>query len=65
MSLSVIAVPLLVFALLLAPGVRLLLLAQKTGQAPERFGGLYFVGASIGISWRIGDSRLVFATTDI
>lgn len=43
----------LVFALLFAPGVRLLLLARRTGEIPERFGGLYFLGASLGISLRI------------
>jgi hypothetical protein len=50
--------PILVFFLLAAPGVRLLLLASKTRQAPEFWCGLYFVGASIGISLRVLGSSL-------
>ncbi|MEM9177183.1 MAG: hypothetical protein AAGC67_18370 [Myxococcota bacterium] len=47
------AAPFLVFLLLVAPGVRLLTLAAKTRQAPELWGGLYFLGASFGISLRL------------
>ena len=39
--------PILVFLLLVAPGIRLLLLAHRTREAPEFWGGLYFVGAAI------------------
>ena len=45
--------PLLVFLFLVAPGVRLLMLALRTRQAPELWGGLYFLGASFGISLRM------------
>jgi len=45
--------PILVFVFLLAPGIRLLALARKTRQAPELWGGLYFLGASFGISLRV------------
>jgi len=46
-------VSILVFAFLVAPGIRLLLLASRSKQTPELFGGLYFIGASVGISLRI------------
>ncbi|MEM9174270.1 MAG: hypothetical protein AAGC67_03480 [Myxococcota bacterium] len=46
-------VPLLIFALLAAPAVRLLVLAARTRQAPEVWGGLYFLGTSIGIPLRV------------
>jgi len=46
-------VSIFVFAFLVAPGIRLLLLAARSKQAPELFGGLYFIGASLGISLRI------------
>ena len=45
--------PLLIFVLLAAPAVRLLLLATKTRQPPELFGGLYFLGTSIGVPLRV------------
>ena len=45
--------PTLVFLFLVAPGVRLLALATKTRQSPELWGGLYFLGASFGISLRM------------
>lgn len=41
------------FSFLAAPGVRLLLLASRTRQAPELLCGLYFVGLAIGIPLRI------------
>lgn len=39
--------------LLAAPGARLLLLAWRTRQLPEFWGGIYFLGAAIGIAGRI------------
>ncbi|MCP3983442.1 MAG: hypothetical protein GY723_03585 [bacterium] len=51
--------PLLVFFLFIAPGIRLLTLASRTGQSPEFWGGLYFVGASIGLSGRVLGSSLL------
>jgi hypothetical protein len=50
--------PILIFLLLVAPGVRLLSLASRTRQVPEFWGGLYFVGAAVGISMRIMGSSL-------
>ena len=52
------AAPLLVLVLLLAPGIRLLTIASRTRQVPELFGGLYFVGASVGISFRVFGASL-------
>lgn len=46
-------IPFLVAALLLAPAVRLLLLALRTRQMPELWAGLYFLGAGIGIPLRV------------
>lgn len=43
----------LIFALMAAPGIRLLRLARQTRQTPEFWGGLYFMGAAVGLSLRI------------
>ncbi len=45
--------PILIFVLLAAPALRLLLLASRTRQAPEVWGGLYFAGTAIGIPLRV------------
>jgi len=50
--------PILVFLLLVAPGVRLLTLATRTRERPEFWGGLYFIGASIGLPMRLVGSAL-------
>jgi hypothetical protein len=50
--------PILVFLLLVAPGIRLLTLATRTREQPEFWGGLYFVGAAIGLPMRLVGSAL-------
>ncbi len=45
--------PILVFVFFLAPALRLLSLAARTRQAPELWCGLYFLGASFGLSLRV------------
>ena len=47
------AAPILIFLLLAAPAARLLLLASRTRQAPEIWGGLYFAGTAVGIPLRV------------
>ena len=49
------------FSFLAAPGVRLLLLASRTRQAPELLCGLYFVGLAIGIPLRIHGAQQFLA----
>lgn len=57
--------PALVFLFLVAPGVRLLGLAARTRQAPELWGGLYFLGASFGISLRVFGASMQFEMPDV
>ena len=45
--------PILIFAVLAAPAVRLLLLAARTRQAPELWVGFYFLGCAIGLPLRV------------
>ena len=45
--------PAFLFVLLVAPALRLLALAARTRQAPELWGGLYFLGAAIGLPMRV------------
>jgi len=51
--------PCLVFLLFIAPGIRLLTLAFRTRQSPEFWGGLYFLGAAVGLSGRVLGSSLL------
>lgn len=57
--------PILVFLLLVAPGIRLLLLAHRTREAPEFWGGLYFVGAAIGLAMRVLGSSLFLTEPEL
>jgi hypothetical protein len=57
--------PILIFLLLAAPGARLLLLASRTRQLPELWGGLYFIGTAIGISLRILGSSIYQADPEL
>jgi hypothetical protein len=50
--------PLLVFLILIGPGIRLLRLAADTREQPEFWGGLYFVGAAFGLSLRVMGSSI-------
>jgi hypothetical protein len=50
--------PILIFLLLVAPGIRLLSLAHRSKQGPEFWGGLYFIGAAIGLAMRVLGSSL-------
>ena len=45
------AIFIFVFLLLIAPGIRMLMLARETKQIPEFFGGFYFVGAALSLSF--------------
>ena len=53
------AAPILVFLLLVAPGLRLLALASRTRRTPELWCGLYFVGAAIGLSLRVAGASFL------
>jgi hypothetical protein len=57
--------PLLVFLLLAAPGIRLLTLSWKTREVPELLCGLYFLGASIGISLRVLGTSLQWSDPEL
>ena len=57
--------PMLVFLLLVAPGIRLLTLALRTRERPELWGGLYFLGASIGLSLRVLGSSLFLTQPEL
>ncbi len=57
--------PILIFLLLVAPGVRLLLLAHRSRQAPEFWCGLYFVGAAIGLALRVLGSSLFLTAPEL
>ena len=46
-------VPLLIFVLLFAPGLRLLLLAGRTRRMPELLAGLFFLGTALGVPLRL------------
>lgn len=48
-----VALPVLVFALLVAPATRLLALGLRTRRAPEIWGGLFFTGLALGIPLRV------------
>ena len=41
----------LAFLLLVTAGIRLLCLAVNTRERPEFWGGLYFIGAPVGLSY--------------
>jgi hypothetical protein len=57
--------PILVFLLLVAPGIRLLTLAAGTREKPELWGGLYFVGAAIGLPMRLLGSSLYLTRPEL
>ncbi|MCR9093859.1 MAG: hypothetical protein NXI30_06570 [bacterium] len=57
--------PIVVFLFFLAPAVRLLRLASRTRRAPELWGGLYFLGASFGISLRVFGAGMQFEMPDL
>jgi len=57
--------PLLIFILLVAPGIRLLMLARRSKQIPEFWGGLYFVGAAIGLAMRVLGSSLFLTEPEL
>ena len=57
--------PILIFLLLVAPGIRLLMLAHRSRQGPEFWGGLYFIGAATGLSMRVLGSSLVLTAPDL
>jgi hypothetical protein len=57
--------PLLVFLLLVGPGIRLLSLASRTRERPEFWGGLYFVGAAIGLPMRVLGSSFFLDDPDL
>jgi hypothetical protein len=57
--------PILIFLLLVAPGIRLLLLAGRSKQAPEFLCGLYFVGAATGLSLRVLGTSLVIVEPEL
>ena len=57
--------PLLVFLLLVAPGIRLLLLAHRSREVPEFWGGLYFIGAAVGLAMRVLGSSLFLTEPEL
>ena len=57
--------PLLIFLLLVAPGIRLLMLARRSKQIPEFWGGLYFIGAAIGLAMRVLGSSLFLTQPEL
>jgi hypothetical protein len=57
--------PILVFLLLVAPGIRLLSLARRSKQVPEFWGGLYFIGAAIGLAMRVLGSSLFLTEPEL
>jgi len=57
--------PLLVFLLLVGPGIRLLLLAHRSREAPEFWGGLYFIGAAVGLAMRVLGSSLFLTEPEL
>jgi len=57
--------PILVFLLLVAPGIRLISLAVRTREKPELWGGLYFIGAAIGIPMRLFGSSLYLTNPEL
>jgi len=57
--------PILIFLLLVAPGIRLLLLAHRSKQVPEFWGGLYFIGAAIGLAMRVLGSSLFLTEPEL
>lgn len=57
--------PILIFLLFIAPGIRLLSLANRSRQTPEFWGGLYFVGAATGLSLRVLGISLVLTDPDL
>lgn len=56
--------PIVVFLFFLAPALRLLRLAARTRQAPELWCGLYFLGASFGLSLRVFGAGVQFESPE-